>query len=312
LKNFRLAILLLAGILAACQSTASRSPTDQKAGLPRVLAAESFLADIAQNVAGDRLKVGTLIPLGVDPHEYQPTPQDVARIADSQVLIVNGVGYEGWLQKTLNSIGGGRLIITASSGLTPLRDPSGQNSQGDPHFWLDPNNVIRYVENIRDGISQVDPQGASSYAANAAAYIDQLKYLDQWIANLTAKLPPEGRLLVTNHESLGYFAARYGFTVVGAVIPSLSSEASPSAQELAKLVDQIRQTHAPAIFLEKGANPKLAQQVSAETGIKVVTDLYLESLSAPDGPAPTYIQMMQYDVRLIVTGCGTCLLLRPG
>jgi ABC-type Zn uptake system ZnuABC Zn-binding protein ZnuA len=307
MKRYLFSILLI--LLASCvvasptpSATPSLTPT-QTPGLPRVLAIESFLADIAQNVAGDRLTVETLLPLGVDPHAYQPTPRDVAKVADSDILIVNGAGIESYLDSLLANAGGQRLVITASAGLTPRPDPQGEHPEGDPHFWLDPNNVIAYVENIRNDLSQVDPDGASVYAANAAAYIEQLKALDQWITQQVATVQPARRLLVTNHESLGYFADRYGFTVVGAVIPSVSTDASPTAQQMAALIEQIKASGAPAIFLETGANPQLAQQIAAETGVKVVTDLYTHSLSAPDGPAPTYIDMMKYNVSQIVTGC---------
>jgi len=267
------------------------------------MAVESFLADIAQNVAGYRITVETLIPLGVDPHAYQPTPRDAATVADCSVLILNGAGIEAFLDPLLVNAGGQRRVITASAGLTPRPDAQGEHPQGDPHFWLDPNNVVKYVENIRNGLTQADPEGASVYAANAAAYIEQLKALDLWIAQQAATVQPERRLLVTNHESLGYFADRYGFTVVGAVIPSVSTDASPTAQQMAALIEQIKATGAPAIFLETGANPQLAQQIAAETGVKVVADLYTHSLSAPDGPAPTYIDMMKYNVSRIVAGC---------
>ena len=296
----KLLTLFLFLLITACSAVQPSAPI---AGLPRVLAVESFLADIAQNVAGDRLTVETLLPLGVDPHAYQPTPRDVAKVADSDVLIVNGAGIESYLDSLLANAGGQRLVITASAGLTPRPDPQGEHPEGDPHFWLDPNNVIAYVENIRNSLSQVDPDGASVYAANAAAYIEQLKALDQWITQQVATVQPARRLLVTNHESLGYFADRYGFTVVGAVIPSVSTDASPTAQQMAALIEQIKASGAPAIFLETGANPQLAQQIAAETGVKVVTDLYTHSLSAPDGPAPTYIDMMKYNVSQIVTGC---------
>lgn len=288
---------LTAFLLAACGPAPTPVPVSST---PRVLAAESFLADLAQNVAGDRLKVGLLVPLGVDPHEYQPTPRDMARLSDSQVLIVNGIGYEWWLQKTLAAVGGQRLVVTASAGLTPLQDPSGAEKAGDPHMWLDPTRAVRYVENIRDGLSRADPAGAAVYAANAAAYIDQLTALDSWIAGQVVTIPSGRRLLVTNHDSLAYFAARYGFTVVGALIPSVSTDAAPTARDLVSLVDQIRKTGAPAIYLETTANPKLAEQVAAETGIPVVSDLYLESLSAPGGPAPTYLEMLRHDVSAIV------------
>ena len=292
-----LVLLVLLVMLSAC-APAVQAPAS---GLPRVLAAESFLADIAQNVAGQRVKVGTLVPLGVDPHEYQPSPQDTARLAQSQVLIVNGLGYEWWLQKTLANVGGGRQLVVATTGLTPVADPTGTHPGGDPHMWLDPTRVVRYVENVRDGLTGADPAGAAVYAANAQAYITSLNDLDRWIKGQVAQVPAEKRLLVTNHESLGYFAQSYGFRVVGTVIPGLSSEASPTAQQLASLIQAVKASGVPAIFLDVGANPDLAQQVAAETGTKVVSTLYLETLSAPDGPAPTYLGMMKYDVTQIVS-----------
>ncbi len=288
-------ILLAATLLAACSSPR----TSTSSGL-RVLATTTFLADIAQNVAGQRVEVKSLIPVGSDPHEYQLTPQDTTRIAESQLLIANGVGYEAWLKKTLDNVGGQRLEVVASSGLTPHPDTSGGHPEGDPHLWLDPNNVIHYVENIRDGLTQADPAGVSVYEANAAAYIEQLKSLDTWITEQVNQVPPGKRLLVTNHEVFGYFASRYGFTIIGTIIPSLSTEASPSAQQMAALIDQIKATKAPAIFVEIGVNTNMAEQIASETGTKVVSDLYLETLSAKDGPAPDYISMMKYDVTQIV------------
>jgi ABC-type Zn uptake system ZnuABC Zn-binding protein ZnuA len=288
-------LALLTLLLTACQPAAN-----QTSGLPRVLAAESFLADIAQNVAGDRLTVETLVPLGADPHEYQPTPKDTAKIAESQVLIVNGIEYEWWLQKTLETVGGERLVIVTSAGLTASPDTAGQHPEGDPHMWLDPARVVRYVENIRDGLSQADPAGKDVYTNNASTYLARLKDLDQWIKTEVARIPPERRLLITNHESLGYFAQAYGFTIVGAVIPSVTSDASPSAQQMANLIQTIESSGASTIFLDVGANPDLAQQIATETGAKVVADLYLETLSGPNGPAPTYLDMLKYDVTQIV------------
>ncbi len=273
-------------------------------GPPKVLAVESFLADIAQNVAGKRVQVDTLIPLGVDPHAYQPTPQDVAKIAESQVLIVNGAHFEEWLDKTLQNAGGTHTVIEASAGLISRKPTVNEaldpGHVDDPHFWLDPNKVIIYVENIRDGLSAADPTGKKIYAQNADDYISQLEELDTWIKAKVEQIPPEKRLLVTNHESFGYFADRYGFTISGTIIPSTSSEASPSAQQMAELIDHIRQTGVKAIFLETGANSQLAEQIAQETGAKVITDLYTHSITGPGGEAPSYIEMMKHNVKLIV------------
>jgi len=295
----KLITFLTLGWLAACSALPGQGTTPAP-GLPRVLAVETFLADITRNITGDRLVVDSLLPDNMDPHSYQPAPRDIIKVAKSEVVIINGAGVETFLAPLLENAGGTRLLITASAGLTPLPDPSGENPQGDPHFWLDPNKVIRYVETIRDGLIQVDPQGRQIYTDNAAAYIIQLQNLDTWINEQVALIPAGQRLLVTNHDSLGYFAARYGFKVVGAIIPSVSSESAPTARQLANLIDQIRISKARAIFMETGANINLAEQISGETSARIVTDLYIHSISDANGPAPTYIDMMKYNVTQIV------------
>ncbi|MBN2116929.1 MAG: zinc ABC transporter substrate-binding protein [Anaerolineales bacterium] len=291
-----LSIALLSGVLAACSGTPS-DPT-QGGAAPDILTTSTILADVARNVAGDRLTVEALLPAGADPHSYQPTPQDTARISQSKVLVVNGAEYEHFLESLLENADGERMLIEASAGLRLRSDP--ENGHGvDPHLWLDPNHMIGYVENIREGLIRFDPQGAEIYRSNAEAYIEQLEELDAWINAQIAQIPPARRLLVTNHEAFGYFAERYDFTIVGTVIESFSSDASPSAQQMAALVDQIKLHEAPAIFLDASDNPALAQQVAKETGAQVVTDLHLESLTE-DAPAPTYIEMMKYNVTKIV------------
>jgi ABC-type Zn uptake system ZnuABC Zn-binding protein ZnuA len=160
--------------------------------------------------------------------------------------------------------------------------------------------VIRYVENIRDGLSKADPAGAATYQANAGAYLVKLKELDRWIADRAQEVPEANRLLVTNHESFGYFADRYGFKIIGTLLPSVSTGSSPSAQQLAQLIDHITATGAKAIFLETGTNPQLAEQVAKETGSQVITNLYSHSITEASGPAPTYIDMMKFNTNAIV------------
>jgi zinc/manganese transport system substrate-binding protein len=281
--------LVSAMILGAC----GPAPVADAPEPVRVLAAETFLGDMAQQVAGDRLQVQTLLPAGVDPHEYQTNPQDAIKIAESQVLIVNGLDYEAWLQNSLQAAAAGVQVVTASNGLPPAPN-------ANPHLWMNPLNGIRYVENIRDGLSAADPGGATAYAANAETYIGQLKALDQWIRGQVDQIPQDRRLLVTNHDAIGAFADAYGFRVVGLVIPSTSTEAAPTAQEMAALIDVIRRDAVPAIFLDISESPNLADQIAQETGVKVVTGLYVETLSAPDGPAPTYVDMLKEDTTLIV------------
>jgi len=283
--------------LVACggsSSTASNSDL-------KVIASTTFLADFAQNVAGARIGVDSLLPPGVDPHEYQAVPSDVQKIAESTAVIVNGLEYDQFIQPLLDNAGGARLVIIASDGLEPrqMEEETGETVT-DPHMWMAPTRVIKYVENIRDGLTKADPGGVDVYKANAEAYISQLKELDAWITQQVAQIPQERRLLVTNHDSLGYFAEDYGFTVIGTIVPGVSSEAAPSAQQMAALIDEIKSTGAPAVFLNTSDNPDLADQVAAETNITVISDLYIETLSASDGPAATYIDMMKYNVSKIV------------
>lgn len=290
--------IFLTLFLSACAAPAPQVDTSKL----QVLATTTFLADITRNVTGDRAQVESLLPVGADPHAYQAAPSDVAKIAKSTVLIQNGIEYEHFLEPLLENAGGQRSIITATDGLTPNQMDSEETpgqKVGDPHMWLDPVLVVTYVENIRDGLIQADPAGTETYKANADAYIAQLKDLDSWIRAQVETVPAERRLLVTNHEALGYFAQEYGFTVVGSILPSLSSEASASAQEIAASVDAIKASGAPAIFLGDVENANLANQIASETGVQVVNDLHLESLT--DGaPAATYIEMMKYNVTRIV------------
>jgi ABC-type Zn uptake system ZnuABC Zn-binding protein ZnuA len=272
----------------------------QPSGGLQVLATETFLGDMAQNVAGSQLKVDVLLAPGVDPHEFQPTPQDAIKIERSTVLVINGLGYETWLTGSLLQNASGASLVVAASGLEPLTDPTGREAQGDPHMWMNPLNAVRYVNNIRDGLSKADPAGSAVYAANAEAYDAELRALDEWIKGQVAQIPLERRLLVTNHDSLGYLADAYGFKLIGAVIPGISSDASTSAKEVASLIQSIKASGAPAIFVDVSENSKLAEQIASESGAKVVTGLYIETLSSAEGPAPTYIDMMKYDVTLIV------------
>lgn len=301
-----LPIVMLLAVPTALAST-------QKEGGPplKITAVQTYLADIAQNVTGNRARINALLPLGADPHAFQPTPADMREVANSNVLIINGAGFEEYLDKMLHNVGGVRKIIDASAGLSfrssGKSEPAGSEEEeqhhhheGDPHFWLSPLNVIHYVENIRKGLTGADPGGAAVYSANAAAYTAELRELDRWISDQVKQIPENKRLLVTDHDEFGYFADRYGLEIIGMIIPSTSTEAAPSAMQIAQLVEKIRKTGTGAIFVEAGETPRLAEQVAGEAGIKVVTGLYSHSISQPGGPAPSYIEMMRYNTTLIV------------
>lgn len=301
--SLRSLLALLACLLATLASCGSGGATGS--GSLSVVASTSWLADIAQNVAGERFTVASIIPLDTDPHSFEPTPSDLTRVAKADLLLLNGGGLEGPLEEALRNAGADTTVVVASEGLTPRTPQAGEPSpehtgEPDPHFWLDPVSVKTYVENIRDAFSAADPPGAATYEANAAAYLKKLDELDRWVRQQVETVPAADRKLVMNHASYGYFADRYGFTVVGAVVPSVTTGSTPTARQLAELIATIRTQGVKAIFVEAEESPQLAEQIAAETGVTVVDDLLDHSLTGPQGPAPTYIDMIRFDTRRIV------------
>lgn len=285
--------IFIAAALAACNNHPAASGSQL-----RVVATTTIIGDIARNIAGDKAIVITLLAPGVDPHEYEPVPSDLQTISQAPIVFANGAGLEPWLTKFAASAG------TTSNVRYVVDDLATQTLPGsttlDPHLWFDVNNASHYAEQIRDGLIAVDPGNADTYRSNATRYLSQLKVLDAWITDQVSTLPVQQRLLITNHDTFGYFAKRYGFTVIGTVFTSNGAEASPSAQQIAALVDLIKQSQVRAIFTENTLNPELANTIAQEAGVKAVTELYTDSLGASGSPASTYIDMMRYDVQTIV------------
>lgn len=298
------------GAVAGCNEATDLTPSNEETR-PLVLAGTGFLSDIAQNVAGSRLNVTSLLQAGTDPHSFEPTPRDVRMVAQSRAVIINSWGFEPVIDSLIESVGRpDLLVIQAAAGLRERvprageaqsraddQEPGDAADEFDSHFWLNPLNVAVYVANIEKGLVATDPAGAETYAQNAEVYTQLLRELDTWVAARVTEIPVARRLLVTNHESLGYFADRYGFEVVGAVFPTLGTEGTPSAKQLVALIEAIRTTGAPAVFLEAGSNPDIARQVARETGVEVVTGLYTHSFG---GQVSTYLDMMRWNVNLIV------------
>lgn len=291
---FFLFTLLLS--LAACSS-----PTAQPATGLRVVATTTLVGDVIHNIGGEAIQLNVLLPVGTDPHSFQPTPQDAARLADADVIFINGAGLETFLQTLLQNSGSQARMVDLSAGLALLQGSEHEDepATGDPHVWTDPNNVLVWVKNAEQALSELDPANAALYQANAAAYSQQLVELDAWIQLQISLVPAERRKLVMDHQILGYFAARYGFEQVGAVIPGFNTLSEPSAQELAALEDAIRSLGAPAIFVSTDVSPALAQRVATDTSIKLVS-IYSGSLSQPGGPADNYINFTRYNVSAIV------------
>jgi len=282
-------------LLSAC----GRGGTPAPSGKLRVLVTNSIVGDVVGQVGGDYITLSLLMPLGTDPHDYLPRPQDATALADAQIIFVNGAGLEASLQPLFDSTGATSKLVEVSDGITLLQLPGSNQSTGDPHTWMDPNNVLIWTQNILTALSTVDPAHATAYQANAKVYETSLCDLDTWIRSEVAQIPAQNRLLVSDHAVLSYFAVQYGFTQVGSITGSFSSEAAPSAKEVAALEEKIRQTGARAVFVSEAANQALADQVAADTGIRTVW-IYHATLTAPGGSVPTYLDFMRYNVNAIV------------
>jgi ABC-type Zn uptake system ZnuABC Zn-binding protein ZnuA len=291
-----LIIIALAFSASAC-GTGTPTPTGQIT----VIATTSILADVVNQVGGDLVAVTALVPPGANEHEYQPSPRDIAAVSDAALVFEVGLGLEEFMQTIIENAGTQVNPIVVSEGIQ-TREFSGSTDEhfsADPHVWMDPANVIIWTQNIAAALSKYDPAHAETYQSNSQAYIADLEALDAWISSEVEKIPAENRLLVTDHMLFGYFAQKYGFSVVGAIIPSYSSIAEPSAKDLAQLEDAIREYNVKAILVGNTVNPSLAQRIADDTGTLLV-EFYTGSLSKADGPASTYIDYMRYNVNAIV------------
>jgi len=298
-RTIILSAIFLLALLAACQP----APAAQSSAL-QVVATTSIVADVVQQIGGDHFKVTTLLPLGSDPHSFQPSPRDMAMVADASVIFANGAGLEEFLQPLIENAGASARVIEVSNGIQLLDAPpgeieAGEAQSGDPHTWVDPNNVLIWVENIQAALSELDPANAVDYQANAERYKSALQSLDAWIVEQVATIPPENRVLVTDHLVYGYFAERFGFEQIGAIIPGFSTISSPSAKDVAAIESAIQAHKVKAVFVSESTNPTLVQRVSEDTGVALVR-LYHGSLSEPGGPAATYIDMLRFNVSAMV------------
>ncbi len=288
-------VSILAALIFSSLLACGRQPDAGAGGKIPVVTTMSILQDMIQHVGGSQVEVRNIIPMGAGPESYQPKPQDAQAIAAAKIVFYNGTGLEDWLKRLFEAVGdAGQRRIGLSDGL-PAIDKSPEFGAGNPHFWLDPEYGIKYVERIRDGLGAVDPAGAASYGANAQAYIAELQALDAKLAKQAARIPAGRRKLVTNHDAFPYFARRYGFEIIGNILPNAESQLS--AAQIKQLVATIKTEHVPAIFAESQFRPEITHQLAKDAGVKTVATLYTDSLG-PD--ASTYTAMLEYDMDQIV------------
>src|SRR5215510_12324687 len=263
-----------------------------------VVASFSILADFVRNVGGNSIEVTTLVGPDSDAHVYSPTPADAKKIADAKLIIVNGLGFEGWLPRLVQSSGSKAKIVTASDGIAPLR----LGTAADPHAWQSVNNAKIYVANISSALTAADPAAAEQFMANTQAYLAKLDALDREVRDAVSKLPPARRKVISTHSAFDYFAASYGIEFIAPL--GVSTESEPSARDIAKIITQVKQAKIPAVFLENVTDPRLMQRISAETGARVGGTLYSDGLTGEKGDAPTYIDMVRHNIKALTRALG--------
>ena len=305
----RVVALLALVSLVPLPGVAAQTPSAGKK--LQVVASFSVIGDLAKDVGGDAVDVTSLIGSGVDAHTYDPSPADLVKLEQADVVLENGLGFEPWLDRFFASAqpAGRRVVVTA--GIKP-RTPSAaevasaqaegeEPGEYDPHVWHNVANAIVMVQNIRDALAAADPANAATYEANAKAKIADLQALDAWVRQQVSTLPEDRRKLVTSHDTFGYFADAYGFQILGTALGSISTEAAdPSAQQIAALVAEIQDAGVPAIFAENVSNPDLMESIAEEAGVKLAPTLYTDALGAPGTPGEHYDGMIRYNVTTIV------------
>ncbi len=312
-------------VLAALLLTVGFGSAQAQSAPLKVVATTTILQDIAQNVAGDQFTVDDLVPTDGDVHQYEPTPADVQKIADADLILVNGVGLEQFLDKLIADSGTQGTVVTVSEGLPIQRflsiearaggsggaqilgisgsytcgapQPGEEIGECDPHLWQNVVNVIGYTLNIRDAFSAADPDHADAYNTNAGNYVAQLEQIDAQVFTGLADIT--NRVLVTNHDAMGYFAARYGFQIAGVVLPGGATGQEPDPQAVAQLIDTIKADNVKAVFLENVSGDRMASQIADEAGVQVVQGLYTDALGAPDSSGATYLDMIRANIQTL-------------
>jgi zinc/manganese transport system substrate-binding protein len=294
----------MAAIAFVLAGTISAKVTEK----PKVIATISIIGDWAHQIGGDDIDLTTLVGPDGDPHEYQPVPADSLKLTQANVILENGFGLEPWLDKLCNSANTNATRVVITRGIEARHAPAsegerpyGKDDDRDPHAWQNVKNAIIMVNNIRDALIQADPTHTDDYKSRADAYDKQLADLDAYVAQQIESIPPNRRKLVTSHDAFGYFGQRYGVDISRSALESVTTEAAdPSAKQIAEVIEQIKASKVPVIFLENIQNPKLINQIASEANVKVGPPLYSDALGQPGTDGDTYLKMIRYNVDTLV------------
>ena len=286
------------GALGALTWIVTASAPAQTQDKVRLVATFSILADLARNVGGEAVEVTSLVGPNGDAHAYSPSPADGKRLADARLVLVNGLGFEGWIDRLVKASGTKAVVVTASRGIKPRQmtdEDEHDHGKIDPHAWQSVANAKVYVANIRDALVKADPARAAAYEADAAAYLGKLDSLESEIKTMLAAIPAERRKVITTHNAFGYFGAAYRMQSIAP--QGVSTETEVSARDVARIIRQIKTQKIPAVFMENVTDPRLMKRIAEEAGAKIGGKLYSDALSGPDGPAATYLDMMRSNLK---------------
>ncbi len=293
-----LTLVLLALISSGCRQGANQDQANTEK--PVVLTTFTVLADLASNVAGDRLSVRSIVKPGSEIHGYQPTPSDIERASDADLIVENGLGLELWARKFTASAGD-IPTLTISDGMEPLLiEEDAYAGKPNPHAWMSPQRTVAYVDRLEQAFRELDPAGTDQFAANASAYKQQLRQLDRELRTALQSLPPDQRVLVSCEGAFTYLASDYGLDE--AYLWPVNAESQVTPKRMARLIETVRDRRIPAIFCESTVSDKAQRQVAAESGARFGGTFYVDSLSRSDGPAPTLLKLQRHNVDLLIRG----------
>jgi zinc/manganese transport system substrate-binding protein len=301
-------LLLVTTALAAAGCGDSDGQDAAGRGETAVVATTTIAGDLVRNVGGERVHVDTLVPAGADPHGHEPRPSDAVAISEAELVVKSGGDLDEWLDDLIENAGGDATELTLLDSVETIEgghareEDAGADQDVDPHWWQDPRNAILAVEVIRDALIEADPDGRRAYERNARAYTSELRVLDEEMERCLQSVPSEKRKVVTTHDALGYFAERYDIAVIGSVIPSLSTQAQPSAGDVDALVKQIEDEGVEAIFPEAAVSQRLEQAISRESGAEVSEELWTDSLGGEGSGAETYLDAMRANAAALAEG----------
>lgn len=297
-----LVLLALAACALAVFGCGSTSDDRHAPGAVDVVATTTVLGDLARAIGGRAADVHQLLQPNSDPHDYEPRPRDVVAVADARLVLTSGDGLDAWSGEVVEQSGGDPRVLDLGARVPVVRTAAGGDP--DPHWWHDPRNVAAAVRAIRDALVDANPSDRPIYVRRAAGYLRRVRALDAAIARCIAPIPPPRRTLVTDHDAFGYFAGRYRIRIVGTVVPSLTTQAQPSAGDLAQLVRTVEREHVRTVFSEQSVNAKLARAIADEAGARVDDSLFGDTLGPPGSDGATYLAMEAHDADAIVRGLG--------